>query len=85
VHKLNTDEKQAFFVTLRRLAGTYGRLPDSMVITEKIEVEDKILANGGFADVRIGKYTGHLVAVKKLRVAETDNFVKIRKVGTNDI
>ena len=85
MHKLNTDEKQAFFVTLRRLAGTYGRLPDSMVITEKIEVEDKILANGGFADVRIGKYTGHLVAVKKLRVAETDNFVKIRKVGTNDI
>jgi len=85
VHELNTDEKQAFFVTLRRLAATYGRLPDSMVITEKIEVEDKILANGGFADVRIGTYMGHLVAVKKLRVGETDDLMKIRKVGIDDI
>jgi len=56
-----------------------------MVITEKIEIEDKILANGGFADIRLGRYMGHLVAVKKLRVAETDDFKKIRNVSINDI
>ena len=55
------------------------------MITEKIEVEDKILASGGFADVRRGKYMGHLVAVKALRVAEQDDFAKIRKVTINDI
>jgi len=50
---------------------------------EKIEVEDRILASGGFADVRCGRYMGHLVAVKTLRVAEQDDFAKIRKVGIN--
>ena len=85
VHGLNTDKKQAFFVTLRRLAEYYGRLPDSMIIPEKIEVEDGKLASGGFADTRIGRYTGHLVAVKALRVTERDDFLKIRKVRTNDV
>jgi serine/threonine protein kinase len=54
-----------------------------MMITEKIEVEEKILASGGFADVRRGTYMGHLVAVKTLRVAEKDDFLKIRKVSIN--
>jgi serine/threonine protein kinase len=82
-HSLKAAEKNAFFVTLRRLAGSHGRLPDSMMITEKIEVEEKILASGGFADVRRGTYMGHLVAVKTLRVAEKDDFLKIRKVSIN--
>ena len=76
-------EKQGFFVTLRRLAGTHGRLPDSMVITEDIKVEDSILASGGFADVRRGRYMEHLVAVKTLRTAEVDDIPKIRKVTIN--
>ena len=72
-------------MTLRRLAGYHGRLPDSMIITERIEVEDKILASGGFADVRCGRCIGHLVAVKTLRVAKKDDFLKIRKVSVNNI
>ena len=56
-----------------------------MIITEKVEVEDKVLASGGFADVRRGTYMGHLVAVKALRVAEQDDFVTIRKVSSADI
>ena len=55
------------------------------MITEKIEVEDRVLASGGFADVRRGKYMGYLVAVKTLRVAETDDFTKIRKVRIRNI
>jgi hypothetical protein len=70
---------------LRRLAGRYGRLPDSIIITERIEVEDKILASGGFADVRCGRCIGHLFAVKTLRVAKKDDFLKIRKVSVNNI
>jgi len=54
-----------------------------MMITGKIEVEDEILASGGFADVRIGKYMGHLVAVKTMRLAEKDDSVKIRKVSVS--
>ena len=52
------------------------------MITDKIEVSDDILASGGFADVRTGKYLGALVAVKTMRVAEQDSFVKIRKVSS---
>ena len=70
---------------MRRLAERYGRLPNSIIITERIEVEDKILASGGFADLRCGRCVGHLVAVKTLRVAEKDDFLKIRKVSVNAI
>lgn len=56
-----------------------------MIITDKIEVEDRILASGGFADVRCGWYRGHLVAVKTMRVVEQDDFLMIRKVSISDI
>ena len=79
-HELKSIEKQAFFVTLRRLAGTHGRLPESMMITEEIEVSEQIFASSGFADVRTGKYMGHLVAVKTMRVAPQDDVSKLRKV-----
>ena len=54
-----------------------------MMISEKIEVEDGSLVAGGFADVRIGRHKGHLVAVKTLRIAPADDFQKIKKVSTN--
>jgi len=55
------------------------------MITEKIEVEDQILASGGFSDVRRGRYMGRLVAVKTFRVWIGDDFQKIRKVSNNHI
>ena len=66
---------------LRRLAGIHVRLPESIVITDKIEVSDNIAASGGFADVRTGKYLGALVAVKTTRIAEQDDFMRLRKVS----
>ena len=84
-HNLKTAEKQAFFVVLRRLAGIHERLPDSMMITKNIMISDKILASSGFADVRTGMYMGHLVAVKTMRVAEWDDYLRLRKVGVDDI
>ena len=82
---LGIAEKQIFFVTLRRLAQHHGRLPDSMMLTERIEVSDQIIAPGGFADVRTEVFKGRVVAVKTTRVTERDNFPKIKKVKTNDI
>ena len=59
----------------------HGQLPESLMITDKIEVSDNILASGGYADVRTGTYLGALVAVKTVRVEEQDGFMKIRKVS----
>ena len=68
---------------LRRLAERHGLLPDRMRITENIEVPEEILAFGGFGDVRLGTYNGGAVAVKAMRVAALDNFLKTRKVSIN--
>ena len=51
------------------------------MITDPIDVEEKVLASGGFADVRCGTYLGRHVAVKTLRVTEYDDVAKIRKVS----
>ena len=57
-----------------------------MIIADKIEVEDVILASGGFSDVRRGKYRGHIVAVRTLRVTVLQgNVLNLRKVNANDI
>ncbi|KAF9785122.1 kinase-like domain-containing protein [Thelephora terrestris] len=79
-HKLKIAEKQYFFTTLRRLAACHERLPESMTIAENdVKVQAGILASGGFADVRRGRYKGHFVAVKTLRVAMVDDVSKIRR------
>jgi len=57
-----------------------------MVIKDKIDysVSDHLQTSGGFADIKPGLYKGCTVAVKVLRVAATDDFEKIRKVGRRD-
>ena len=35
-----------------------------------------MIASGGFADTRSGRYTAHLVVVKTIRVTEKDDFLK---------
>jgi hypothetical protein len=86
-HKLRSYEKQAFFGTLRRLAGKHARLPESMIITEKIDysASARPYTSGGFADTKSGQYKGCTVAVKILRVTVTHDFEKIRKVIAKDI
>jgi hypothetical protein len=82
-HKFHAAEKQAFFSTLRRLAGKHARLPSSMVITEEIDFSapNQLHTSGGFADIKPGRYKECTVAVKTMRVAMSDNFDRIRKVG----
>lgn len=85
MHNLEATKKWDFFVTLRRLSAVHGRLPESMMITGKIEVEDEILASGGYSDVRCGTYKGRRVAVRTLRVTAKDNVSKLRNVSTSDV
>jgi len=54
-----------------------------MRITEEIEVSNGVFAPGGFADIKTGTYMGHQVAVKTLRFALTDDFLKKREVNVN--
>ena len=56
-----------------------------MVIKEKLDVSDRVLATGGFADVRRGRYMGHLVAVKTVRVSMQDDLLKKWKVSRNGV
>jgi serine/threonine protein kinase len=70
---------------LRRLAGMHGRLPISMMVTDKVEISDRIRMSGGFADIRAGVYKTRPVAVKNLRVLPADDFNKIRKVREYEI
>ena len=56
-----------------------------MMIEDEIEVLGEILVSGGFADVRTGTYTGHLVAVKTMRVAKQDDILKIRRASVRGI
>ena len=52
-----------------------------MILTERIEVSDEVVASGGSADIRTGRYMEHLVAVKTIRFSEQDDIRKVRKVS----
>jgi len=68
---------------LKRLVKRHGRLPSRIMIRERIEVSDEILAYGGFGYVRRGTYHDNLVAVKTAKVASRANLRRIRKVNIN--
>ena len=72
--------KKTFLLTMITLAGRHGRLPSSFAISDNVEVLDKILASGGFADVRPGVYGNRPVAVRTLRVSPGSDMNKIRNV-----
>jgi len=69
---------------LRKLAGNTGRVPDSYLVSRgaDYQVEKRIFACGGFADIRRGTLNKKAVAVKTIRTAQDSDMSKIRKVGT---
>jgi len=71
------------FIVLRKLAGKNGRLPNNYLVHKDADyqVEERIFACGGFADVRKGVLAKNLVAVKTIRVAQDSDMSRIRKVG----
>ena len=51
------------------------------MLSEGLEkTKDRATRGGGFADVWEGTYDGSKVAIKVLRVFETDDFDRVRKV-----
>ena len=69
---------------LRKLAGSTGLVPDSYLVSKGVDyqVEKRIFACGGFADVRRGELAKKVVAVKTIRTAHDSDMSKIRKVST---
>ena len=69
---------------LHKLAGNTGRVPDSYLVTKGVDyqVEKRIFACGGFADIRSGKLAEKVVAVKTIRTSPDSDMSKIRRVGT---
>lgn len=82
-NELLATEKSWFLVSLRRLAARHARLPESMIIRDKIHFSSSVqpYISGGFADLKPGYYKDRTVAVKTVRVAATDDLERIRKVS----
>ena len=77
---LDNELRQLAFSILRKLSNRTGHLPESYLLSEKFDISGKIIASGGFADVRMGVFKGKNVAVKTLRVSLSDDKGKIRRV-----
>ena len=58
-----------------------------MVIKDDINLSTSAqpYTSGGFADIKLGEYKGHRVAVKVLRVGVVDDWTKIRKVSGKQV
>ena len=74
------------FKLMRRLAGSSRQVPKSYVVGTFTwyKVEKRVIAGGGFADVRKGKLNGMDVAVKTIRIPikneeELEEIHKVRK------
>ena len=59
----------------------HGKPLPSTILTGKVQVEDRLIASGGFATLRHGRYMGKLVAVKTMRVSAQGNLSKMRGVS----
>ena len=81
--RLEPELRYLAFSVLRKLCVRIGHLPESYLLSDKFELSGSgpPCASGGFADVRMGVFKGKNVAVKSLRVSESDNKTRIRKVG----
>ena len=70
------------FKLLRKLAGTSCQVPKSYLVGtfSRFKVEKPIIASGGFADVRKGRYRGMDVAVKTIRIPQDSDIKAIHEV-----
>ena len=75
------DLKSTAFTMLRRLCGTFGRLPSSCLINEDLKMQEEIpFATRGYTDLWKRAWSGRKVAVKALRFAPDDDRSKTTKV-----
>ena len=75
------DLKDVAFTMLRRLCGTFGRLPRSCLINEDLKTQEEIpFATRGYTDLWKRTWSGRNIAVKALRFSPDDDRSKITKV-----
>lgn len=72
--------KKALHV-LCKLCDSCQLLPAECVLGDELVETEIQVGSGGFADVWQGTYGGTQVAIKRLRIRESDNFTKIYKVS----
>ena len=77
---LDSELRQLALSILRKLCGRVGHLPESYLLSDRFDVSGRVLACGGFTEVRMGVFKGNNVAVKSLRVSLTNDKAKIRRV-----
>lgn len=67
---------------MRKLAGTSRQVPRSYLVDTFLgyRVEKTIIAIGGFADIRKGRFKGRDVAVKTIRTSQESNIDAIHEV-----
>jgi len=66
---------------LCKLCGLCKLLPTDCVLGEELFETGTQIGSGGFADVWQGTYSGMQVAIKRLRVGENDDLMKLYKVS----
>ena len=69
--------------SLYKVCGHHAVVPESMRIPLCYNPSETPCCDGGFADVWKGTYNGQTVAAKVVRVYKSDNFPRIRKVGSH--
>ena len=83
---LNDAERNRGTVALSKLCSRYGALPESCKLTDHLEKTSELAhASGGLADVYRGRYGNRTVAIKALRMCETDDHKKMQTVRIDGI
>ena len=74
--------KSHAFKLMRKLAGASRQVPKSYLVGSfsRLKVEETIVASGGFAEIRKGRYRGVNVAVKTIRISLGADIKAIHKV-----
>ena len=80
------DLKSTAFTVLRRLCGTFGKLPRSCLISEDFKLQEEMpFATRGYTDLWKRDWNGRKVAVKALRFGPDDDRSKTTKVAISSV
>jgi hypothetical protein len=76
------ETKSHAFKLLRKLAGASRQVPKSYLVGKftRYKVEKKVVASGGFADIREGRLRGMDVAVKTIRTSRETKVEAVHEV-----
>ncbi|KAF9781372.1 kinase-like domain-containing protein [Thelephora terrestris] len=78
--QLDKGLKTIAFSVLKKLCGRTGHLPSSYLLPDKFDLSGEPYNSGGFSNVwKVSKSGGITVAVKSLRISESDDKIRIRK------